>query len=324
MKIFKYFILILIFLLGCSAMVFYEGDIPADVVDARYTSSDSQFLRLGDLGRLHYRDEGRRQAPPLLLIHGSNASLHIFEPWVVRLKDKFRIITIDLPGHGLTGEVPSGDYSSKTMVEVVNALVNKLELEHFVIGGSAMGGSVALRYVLDHPEKITGLVLIDAAGYTKNGGETDTSQGILAFSLIKHRWFRAIGEVMDPYYFVSQGLKGAFHDQAFVTEAMVMRYHDLTLRKGTRKATMKRFSQTTDENFQDGDLANFAELDLPTLLMWGKEDAIAPFTLTAGYEALVPNISTAYYADVGHLPMEEVPKTSAADLIDFMEAIDEN
>ena len=129
---------------------------------------------------------------------------------------------------------------------------------------------------------------------------------------------------MDPYYFVSQGLKGAFHDQAFVTEAMVMRYHDLTLRKGTRKATMKRFSQTTDENFQDGDLANFAELDLPTLLMWGKEDAIAPFTLTAGYEALVPNISTAYYADVGHLPMEEVPKTSAADLIDFMEAIDEN
>lgn len=303
-------------------IVFYEGDIPADVVDARYTSPDSQFLRLGDLGRVHYRDEGRRHAPPLLLLHGSNASLHIFEPWVVQLKDKFRIITVDLPGHGLTGKVPSGDYASKTMVAVVNALVNKLELEHFVIGGSAMGGNIAIRYVLGHPEKITGLVLIDSADFMRKGGRDDTSQDILAFSLLKHRWFQAIGEIMDPYYFVSHDLKGTFHDSAVVTEAMVMRYHDLTLREGTRKATMKRFSQVRDEKFQGGDLASLADLDVPTLLMWGKEDAIAPFTLTAGYEALIPDISTAYYADVGHMPMEEVPKTSAADLIDFMEAID--
>ena len=88
-------------------MILFQGDIPTDVVDARYTSANSQFSELGDLGRVHYRDEGRRQAPPIVLLHGSNASLHTFEPWVTRLEDKFRVVTIDLPGHGLTGAIPS-------------------------------------------------------------------------------------------------------------------------------------------------------------------------------------------------------------------------
>ena len=296
-------------------MILYKGDIPKDVVDARYTSPDSQFSELGDLGRVHYRDEGRRQAPPIILLHGSNASLHTFEPWVTRLKDKFRVVTIDLPGHGLTGEVPTGDYSNEAMVAVVNALANKLGLEHFVIGGNSMGGSIALRYALDHPNKITGLVLINSSGFMRKRIQNDDSQGVLAFRLLKNPWFRAIGEVMDPYYFVSQGLEAAFHQQAAVTEAMVMRYYDLALREGTRKATMKRFSATEDKKYQAQDLAR---INVPTLLMWGKEDAVAPFAFASGYETLIPDISTAYYDGVGHIPMEEVPEISAADLIAFM------
>jgi pimeloyl-ACP methyl ester carboxylesterase len=254
-------------------------------------------------------------------LHGSNASLHTFEPWVTRLKDKFRVVTIDLPGHGLTGEVPSGDYSSAAMVSVVNELANKLGLEHFVIGGNSMGGSIALRYALDHPEKITGLVLINSSGFMRKRLKNDDSRGVLAFRLLKYRWFRAIGEVMDPYYFVSQGLKAAFHQQAVVTEAMVMRYYDLALREGTRKATMKRFSATPDKKYQAQDLAR---INVPTLLMWGKEDAVVPFAFASGYEALIPGISTAYYDGVGHIPMEEVPETSAADLLAFMEKINGN
>ena len=318
MKILKYFILTCIFLLGCAAMILYEGDIPKDVVDARYTSANSQFSELGDLGRVHYRDEGRRQAPPIVLLHGSNASLHTFEPWVTRLEDKFRVVTIDLPGHGLTGAIPSDNYSRDTMVQVVNELANKLGLEHFVIGGNSMGGSIALRYALDHPKKITGLVLIDSSGFMRKRFQNADSQGVLAFRLLKNPWFRAIGEVMDPYYFVSQGLEAAFHQQAVVTETMVMRYYDLALREGTRKATMKRFSATDDEKYQAQDLAR---IKVPTLLMWGKEDAVAPFAFASGYETLIPGISTAYYDGVGHIPMEEVPEISAADLIAFMEKI---
>jgi pimeloyl-ACP methyl ester carboxylesterase len=321
MKILKFLILTLIVLLGCAVIILYEGDIPTDVVDARYTSPDSQFADLGDLGRVHYRDEGRRQSSPIILLHGSNASLHTFEAWVTRLEDKFRIITIDLPGHGLTGEIPSGNYSSESMISVVNAVANSLGLEHFVIGGNSMGGGIALRYTLDHPEKITGLVLIDSSGFMRKNFEDDNTQGVLAFRLLKNPWFRAIGEVMDPYYFVSQGLKTAFYNQAVVTEAMIMRYNDLALREGSRRATMKRFAEPADEKYQAEDLAG---INVPTLLMWGKEDAVAPFAFASGYEALIPGITTAYYDRVGHIPMEEVPELSAADLIAFLETINES
>ena len=182
-------------------------------------------------------------------------------------------------------------------------------------GGNSMGGSIALRYALDHPNKITGLVLINSSGFMRKRIQNDDSQGVLAFRLLKNPWFRAIGEVMDPYYFVSQGLEAAFHQQAVVTEAMVMRYYDLALREGTRKATMKRFSATEDKKYQAQDLAR---INVPTLLMWGKEDAVAPFAFASGYETLIPDISTAYYDGVGHIPMEEVPEISAADLIAFM------
>ncbi|MBT5155568.1 MAG: alpha/beta hydrolase [Gammaproteobacteria bacterium] len=320
MKLLKYFVLTTIFLLVCSALILYQEDIPSDVVDARYTNADSQFLELGDLGRVHYRDEGRRQAPPIILLHGSNASLHTFEPWVTRLKDKYRIVTIDLPGHGLTGAIPSGDYSKEAMVKVVNVLANELGLKHFVIGGNSMGGGIALRYALDHPKEITGLVLINSSGFTRNKYQNDDSQGVLAFRLLKNPLFRAIGEVIDPYYFVSQGLEAAFHQHTVVTETMVMRYYDLALREGTRKAIMKRFSATRDTKYQAQDLAR---IEVPTLLMWGKEDAVIPFAFASGFETLIPGISTAYYDGVGHIPMEEVPEISAADLVAFMEKIDE-
>jgi len=320
MKILKFLILTLLVLLGLATLILYEGDIPKDVVDARYTSLDSQFADLGDLGRVHYRDEGRRQSSPVILLHGSNASLHTFEPWVRQLEDKFRVITIDLPGHGLTGEIPSDNYSCESMVSVVNEIANSLGLEHFVIGGNSMGGSIALRYALDHPKRITGLVLIDSSGFMRKRFENDDNQGVLAFRLLKSPWLRAIGEVIDPYYFVSQGLKAAFYNKAVVTEAMIMRYNDLALREGSRSATMKRFSGTADDKYRAEDLAG---INVPTLLMWGKEDAVAPFAFASEYEALMPDITTAYYDRVGHIPMEEVPERSASDLIAFLETINE-
>lgn len=321
MKILKFLSLALILPLACAAVILYEGDIPRDVIDARYSSPDSQFADLGDLGRVHYRDEGRRQSPPIILLHGSNASLHTFEPWVMSLEEKFRVITIDLPGHGLTGEIPSGNYSSESMVSVVNQIVSLLNLEQFVIGGNSMGGSIALRYALDHPEKITGLVLIDSSGLIRKKFSNDDSQSVWAFKLLGNPWLRVIGEVVDPYYLVSQGLRAAFYNQTVVREAMIMRYNDLALREGSRSATMKRFSGTADEKYQTEDLVS---INVPTLLMWGKEDAVIPFAFASGYEELIPNVTTAYYDGVGHIPMEEIPETSVADLIAFLETINES
>ena len=96
---------------------FSTPSIPRGVLETKYATGASQFVMLPDGARAHFRDQGPRDAPVLLLIHGSNASLFTWVPWVKRLDDTFRVVTVDMPGHGLTGAVPNGDYSQEGMVK---------------------------------------------------------------------------------------------------------------------------------------------------------------------------------------------------------------
>ena len=108
MKILKFLGLTLLVLIGLGAIFLYEDDIPKDVVDARYRSPASQFLNLGENGTIHYRDEGNRNGPAIVLLHGSNASLHTFEPWVQRLMDRYRLVSIERQDAPKRGGYASG------------------------------------------------------------------------------------------------------------------------------------------------------------------------------------------------------------------------
>ncbi len=316
MKILKILALTLIILTALTIMLFYEGDIPKDVVDARYSSPNSQFLELDELGRIHYRDEGHRRSLPVVLLHGSSASLHTFEPWVSELEDTYRLITIDLPGHGLTGEIPSEDYSYSTMMQVIDRITEHLRVDEFVIGGNSMGGGLAWRYTLENPDRIIGLVLINASGPMLWRREDD-SNSVWGFDLLKQPWFRALAEKMDPYHLVAQGLRSAYNHSAVVNEALIMRYNDMLLRKGTRRATVSRFG-LQDKTGQDADLS---QITAPTLIMWGKEDAVIPFAFATEFENALPEAKTAYYDRLGHIPMEEDPIQTSKDLGQFLAGI---
>ena len=331
MKVLKFLGLALAIVLLVLVALFYEGDIPKDVVDARYASPNSQFLDLGDAGRIHFRDEGNHRRAPIVLLHGSNASLHTFEPWVSELGGQYRLISIDLPGHGLSGEIPAGDYSRQRMIDTVAAVADYLALESFVIAGNSMGGGVAWRYALAYPAQVRGLILIDASAGFKPGDGNDpnaTSQSsgrsgtVMAFELLKQPWFRQIASKFDPYYLVAQGLRSAYNDSPVVDEALIMRYYDLNLREGTRSATLQRFDQGTSS----GDWETVLEpgmIEAPTLIMWGMKDTVIPFAFASRLAEAIPHANTAYYEDVGHIPMEEIPARSAADVATFMASLPE-
>ncbi|MBT5463706.1 MAG: alpha/beta hydrolase, partial [Gammaproteobacteria bacterium] len=204
----------------------YQGDLPAEVVDAKYTSPSSQFLSLDDGARIHFRDEGNRAGLPVVLIHGSMASLHAWTPWVGRLGKTYRIVTLDLPAHGLTGAVPSGDYSGAAQLRVVQAVTSHLNLDAFVLGGNSMGGGVSWRYALEHPESVLALILVDASGpsawYQARREAKPDKASPLAFKLLGQSWFRAIAARIDPYYLAVQGAKSAYNDSPVVTDALIM------------------------------------------------------------------------------------------------------
>ncbi|MFT4821610.1 MAG: hypothetical protein ACI9PN_002477, partial [Candidatus Azotimanducaceae bacterium] len=96
MKVFKYVGVGLAALVLIGAALLYKGDMPAEIIDAKYASDASQFLNIASGARVHFRDEGNPGGQPVVLIHGSNASLHTWEAWRERLGDDFRIITLDL------------------------------------------------------------------------------------------------------------------------------------------------------------------------------------------------------------------------------------
>src|SRR3546814_11818830 len=102
---------------------------------AKYGGPNATFAA-GPAGqRIHYRDQGRADGPPIILIHGANASLHTWEPLVKRLGADYRIITLDLPGHGLTGATPDPAYSAGGMRPAVELVAGKLGRAPFPPGG---------------------------------------------------------------------------------------------------------------------------------------------------------------------------------------------
>src|ERR1700744_2613981 len=103
-------LIVLIALAAGAFWYFSTPDISRAALEAKYGTPPSQFIVLPDGARAHVRDEGAKTAPVLVLVHGSNASLFTWDPWVARLKNSFRIVRMDMPGHGLTGSGPNHHY----------------------------------------------------------------------------------------------------------------------------------------------------------------------------------------------------------------------
>ena len=107
-------LVVLLVLLGAAFLLFRTPDTDRAEMITKYSNESSRFLDDGQGGKIHYRDEGNRDGPALLLIHGSNSLLQTWEPLVALLGNKYRMISLDLYGHGLTGPSPTGAYDAET------------------------------------------------------------------------------------------------------------------------------------------------------------------------------------------------------------------
>jgi len=315
----KYTGLILLALFGMLCIHMYSPDLPRDIVDARYSNSASQFLVNENDLRIHFRDEGNQNGHPIVLVHGAFSSLHAFESWSQILGDQFRIISLDLPGHGLTGATPTGDYSNDLQLNVINAISQHLGLSKFTIGGNSMGGGVSWQYALKYPERIASLILVDSSGprhwHTTAGDKGSDSRAPLVTRLLGQNWFRAIATNLNPYYLAKQGLASAYHQQQAITEELIDRYVDLNLRAGTRQAILSR---TQNRQSAPSERLDPGHLVQPTLILWGQEDHWIDLSYGYRFASVIANSQLIIYPEVGHLPMEEVPDISAQHVRKFL------
>lgn len=291
---------------------FRTPDTDPKAMIAKYGAPPSKFLKLPDGLVVHLRDEGPRDAPVLVLLHGSNADLHTWTPWVDALKDRYRVIRIDQIGHGLTGADPRGDYTPAAFANRLAQVVDALGLQKFALGGNSMGGGVALRYALDHPGRLTALVLVDAAG----APVTEQAKGNIGFKLARLPGVNRIAQQITPRWMIEQSLRQTVSNQAVVTDAMIDRYWELLRYPGNRAATFTRFALPRLPYSQQ----QFAQLKLPVLVMWGEADALIPLSSGRLMASLIPGATLITYPGIGHIPMEEAAQRSAADLADWLAA----
>jgi len=302
-------------LLALVYALMWRGDIAYRTLEARYGAPTSHYLDLPDGVRLHYRDEGEPKGPVVMLLHGYSASSVDWDDWVSKLGSTYRIIAPDMPGHGLT-RAPTGYRSgSRTQVNVVDDLVKALHLAPFVIGGNSMGGGIAWRYTLAHPERIKGLLLVDAAGWP---APKEPHQGALAFQILANPLATAALRNLDNTSLVKQGLEAAMVDQSKVTPAMVRRYAEFSRAPGHRDILTRRPLGPDDA----ATVQRLGLIAVPTLIMFGDQDRIIAPIDGQRFKDAIPGSTLIIYRGLGHVPMEQNPDLTAADLSTWLAKVE--
>jgi len=299
--------------IGGLLLVFQVPDIPVESLRAKYGSPASQYVTLAPGTVIHLRDEGPRGGFPIILMHGSNASLHTWEPWVARLKSRYRVISFDFPGHGLSGPVPSRDYSTAAYVKITDKVAAHLGLTHFAIAGNSMGGGVAWNYAGAHPDKVAALILVDAAGMPNRGKTTPP----IGFRLARIPVLRDLMISVMPRSLIETTLRQSISVQAIATPAMIDRYWELMRYPGNRRATLDRFAGYSSVI----DTSALKTITAPTLILWGRDDTLIPVASAAWFSQQLPNARVTILDNIGHAPMEEAPDRSLAPVLALLDQV---
>jgi pimeloyl-ACP methyl ester carboxylesterase len=292
----------------------YTPELPRDALEAKYAAPPSRFLVLPSGARVHYRDQG--SGPVLVLLHGSLASLHTWEQWVSVLGSKFRVVTLDLPGHGLTGTVPGDDYSLDGMVTFFDEFRKKLGLTRFALAGNSMGGTVSWRFTLAHPDAVSALVLLDSGGVDHLLSPADQPKLPIGFKIMRLPVLNRIAQYVTPRRLVEKSLLGILEDPKQVTPALIDRTWDLLRYPGNRRAARLRNDAPPHVELAD----RLGEIRAPTLVLWGEKDKLRGLAAARIFVTRIPGSKLVSYPNVGHLPMEEIPERSATDALEFLKA----
>ena len=283
----------------------WTPDISRSTLEAKYLgSADDMQLLAGN--SVHVRDSGPRSAPAVILIHGFGSSLHTWESWAEALAKDFRVIRFDLPGSGLSGPDALQDYSDARSMQLINALMDRLQIAKASLVGHSIGGRIAWTYAAHYPQKVEKLVLIAPDGFASPGFAYGVAPKVGA-SLKLMRY-------VLPKPVLRMSLKPAYANPDALSDAMTTRYHELMLAPGSRDALIARMQQTKLVD----PIPWLKKITAPTLLIWGQQDAMIPVANAQDYLQVLAHAQLVTFNRAGHLPHEEAAERSLPSVLDFL------
>jgi len=287
--------LVIVLVTGFVA-IHWQNDIPLDALTDQWAQPPSEFIDVNGQ-YTHIRDEGPQNDPvPLVLLHGTSASLHTWDGWTAALNGQHRVIRFDLPGFGLTGPRKDNNYSKEAYVNFVMSVLDAKGVDRFVLAGNSLGGNIAWTTAADFPERVQALILVDSAGYPFQATSVP-----LAFRISQTPVLNQIMKNVLPRSIVKSSVENVYGDPARVTPELVDRYYDLAAREGNRAALRARFEQLHPAD----DIDRIRTIQQPTLVLWGAKDQLIPPRNAELFARDLPNNEVVIFDDLGHVPHEE-------------------
>jgi pimeloyl-ACP methyl ester carboxylesterase len=305
-----------VFFGGAGLVATWAPDRPVAELTARWAPPPSKFIEVQGL-QVHVRDEGPRDtgAPgqpdstlPIVLLHGTSASLHTWEGWARELRNERRVVRFDLPGFALTGPNPENDYSIAAYVKFVTAMVDTLGVQRFVLAGNSLGGQIAWATAAALPDRVAKLILVDASGYG-----VDPKNAPLGFVLAGTPVVRNLMSYTLPRGIVENSVRSVYGHPEKVTPELVDLYFDMTQRAGNRRALSRRIEQG-----YTGDVAQIKAIRIPTLILWGGQDRLIPPDHGQRFARDIAGSKLVVFDDLGHVPQEEDPVRTVAEVKRFL------
>jgi pimeloyl-ACP methyl ester carboxylesterase len=295
--IFVLFTLTLLFTLNIT------NDIPLEELKVEFKNKNSRFVEVDGIF-VHYVDEGN--GSPIILLHGTGASLHTWDLWSEKLKDKYRVLRITLPGFGLSGPRSDKKYKTKDYVNLLESFVELMGIEKFYLAGNSLGGSIAWLYTSFYQKKVKKLILINSSGF-----ELDEMPFVIRIA--RNNYLNFLIKKTSPQFLIKKSLKEVFYDDNLVSKSITDRYYKLNLREGNRQA------------FIDRALVNYIDytprlkkIKSPTLILWGKNDEWINVKYAKKFKTMIKGSRLSIMNETGHIPMEERPFESLEIVMDFL------
>jgi pimeloyl-ACP methyl ester carboxylesterase len=241
--------------------------------------------------RICYLEAGPAHAETIVFVHGWSGNVQNWWDQFEHFQHRYRVIVFDAPGHGKSERGEHVPYSMQLHVDVMHALLDELEVEKAIVVGNSGGGWIAAKYAIQHPERVTKLVLSDATGSRHTGVAGPILRTLSA------RWLQIANMTTGNHY---PGLDPKSQArQEFVTSfaGTVEEAPYLEMLAGLLAPTYARIPRQ-----------EFAEIQAPTLILWGDNDPVLPARAMHTFERMIPG-SVAYEVRLGgHTPMMQAPQ----------------
>lgn len=272
------------------------------------SETEGAFIELND-GITHYELGGDKNGTPIVLVHGFSVPYFIFDPTFEFLcKCGFLVLRYDLFGRGFSDR-PYVNYDIHLFVRQLKDLLDALNIRKVHLLGLSMGGPITAAFIDQYPEYALSHVLIDPAG----------ARVLRLSRLLKVGSLPVLGELILGLAGTAGMIRNIAADlfTAELVREFQERYKVQMQYKGFQRAILSTMRNRMLDSFLDT-YERIGKLGIPTLILWGRQDATIPFEHSLDLLKSLPHAQLAVIENCGHIPHYERPSEVHPILLEFL------